>query len=527
VAAGQLLPATDRELLLTELRTELARRRRALGPSQARLAGRMGFDRTTVNKVERGAIEPSREFARQAERALEADGELWRRWTAFDAARRPRPPQGRQPARPVGPPPPSVVGHEQVDADQRRWVQVREGLNEHRLELSRLAARWHWRCQRIEGSDLLSRPEWLPACPVELGAVELVAAADPTPTPLTGVEPEAASARPPRSPQERYQRYSHALRQLDRPALFENRIGFRLLDVAFPAAGRGRLTFGTTTYFDAVDVCEAAAHELADRHLLLGAGGTALARPTTRPLPFRTLIGDPFDLARRPLLPSIDTLTIRRSRHGASFVLHQRDAAQVAVAGGMYHVMPAGVFQPSSVSLAGLASDFDLWRNVQREYSEEFLGRSKRRAHHQDHGIPKGDQVGRRGNAHASLDHDGTAGTPIDYREEPFRSMDAARRSGRVRVWCLGVGLDPLTLWGEILTVAVFDDEVFDELFSGLVVANDEGVVVTMATPGRPAHGVPFVAERVAQLLGSEPVAPAAAACLALAWRERERLLAT
>jgi hypothetical protein len=29
------------------------------------------------------------------------------------------------------------------------------------------------------------------------------------------------------------------------------------------------------------------------------------------------------------------------------------------------------------------------------------------------------------------------------------------------------VGLDPLTLWGEILTVAVFDDEVVDELFSG------------------------------------------------------------
>jgi hypothetical protein len=31
---------------------------------------------------------------------------------------------------------------------------------------------------------------------------------------------------------------------------------------------------------DAVDVCEAAAHELADRHLLLGDGGTALAWPT-------------------------------------------------------------------------------------------------------------------------------------------------------------------------------------------------------------------------------------------------------
>jgi transcriptional regulator with XRE-family HTH domain len=496
--AAQLLPAGDRALLLAELRTELARRRRALGLSQARLASRMGFDRTTVNKVERGAIEPSREFAREAERALEADGELWRRWTAFDAARHPRPSPGRSAGRPAGPPPPSP-GNERVHADQRRWVLVREGLNEHRVELSRIAARWHWRCRRVEGSDLLTRADWLPAGPVELAAVELVAAGDPTPTPVTGVEPGADGARPLRSPQERYQRYSHALRQLDRPALFENRIGFRLLDVAFPAGGGGRLTFGTTTYFDAVDVCEAAAHELADRYLVLGGGGASLARPATRPLPFRTLVGDPFDLARRPLLPSVDTLTIRRSRHAASFVLHQRDAGQVAVAGGMYHVMPAGVFQPSSLSLAGLASDFDLWRNVQREYSEEFLGR---------------------------LDHDGTAGTPIDYRaEEPFRSMDAARRSGRVRVWCLGVGLDPLTLWGEILTVAVFDDEVFDELFSGLVVANDEGVVVTMATPGRPAHGVPFVEERVAQLLGSEPMAPAAAACVALAWRDRETLL--
>jgi transcriptional regulator with XRE-family HTH domain len=499
VAAAQLLPAGDRALLLAELRTELARRRRALGLSQARLAGRMGFDRTTVNKVERGAIAPSREFARQAERALDADGELWRRWTAFDAAGRPRASPGRPGGPPGGPSAPPGPGNERVDADQRRWVLVREGLNQHRIELSRIAARWHWRCRRVEGSDLLTRPGWLPAGPVELAAVELVAAGDPTPTPVTGAAPEAGGALPLRSPQERYRRYSHALRRLDRPALFENRIGFRLLDVEFPPAGGGRLTFGTTTYFDAVDVCEAVAHELADRHLVFGAGGTSLAPPATRPLPLRTLVGDPFDLARRPLLPSVDTLTIRRSRHGASFVLHQRDAGQVAVAGGMYHVMPAGVFQPSSLSLAGLASDFDLWRNVQREYSEEFLGR---------------------------LDHDGTAGTPIDYRaEEPFRSMDAARRSGRVRVWCLGAGLDPLTLWGEILTVAVFDDEVFDELFSNLVVANDEGMVVTLGTPGRPARGVPLVEERVAQLLGSEPMAPAAAACLALAWRHRETLL--
>jgi hypothetical protein len=73
----------------------------------------------------------------------------------------------------------------------------------------------------------------------------------------------------------------------------------------------------------------------------------------------------------------------------------------------------------------------------------------------------------------------------------------------------------------------VFDDEVFDELFGGLVVANDGGVAVTVSAPGRPARGVPFVEGRVAQLLGSAPLAPAAAARLALAWRDRETLLAT
>ena len=40
---------------------------------------------------------------------------------------------------------------------------------------------------------------------------------------------------------------------------------------------------------------------------------------------------------------------------------------------------------------------------------------------------------------------------------------------------------------------------------------------------GRSASPRPV--ERVAQLLGSEPLAPAAAACLALAWRDREALL--
>jgi hypothetical protein len=93
-------------------------------------------------------------------------------------------------------------------------------------------------------------------------------------------------------------------------------------------------------------------------------------------LPFRQLIGDPFDLRRRAVIPAITTLTLRLRRYPAepSFLLHWRDPSKVATAAGVYNVVPAGEFQPPSVALWDRHSDFDLWRNVVREYSEELLG---------------------------------------------------------------------------------------------------------------------------------------------------------
>jgi transcriptional regulator with XRE-family HTH domain len=386
---------------------------------------------------------------------------------------------------------------EQVQGSQREWVFVRDGLNRHRVELTRLAARLYPACPRVERTELLTRTDWLPTVPVELADIELAWLGDQVPVQVTGTERRAQAVRPLRAPGRRYQRYTHALRDLDRPALFENRISFRLLDVAWPRAGVGRLGFGMTTYFDAVDVSEAVAHELASVHLAFTPAGSEVRRGSGRRLPFRKLLGDPFALGRRPVLPSIDTLTVRRSTTSASFVLHRRDADNVAVAGGMYHIMPAGVFQPSCISPRACSLDFNLWRNMMREYSEEFLG---------------------------NLEHDGNASAPIDYEtQEPFRSLNQARREGKLRVYCLGVGLDPLTLWGELLTVAVFDHDAFDEVFRDLVAANNEGTVV--AVGGQGVRGIPFTEERVDQLLDREPFAPAAAACLALAWQHRATIL--
>jgi hypothetical protein len=121
--------------------------------------------------------------------------------------------------------------------------------------------------------------------------------------------------------------------------------------------------------------------------------------------------------------------------------------------------------------------------------------------------------------------------TPFAYRgdnyadDEPFRSLNQARGQGKLRVYCFGLGLDPLTMWGEILTVAVIDDEVFDDVFGGLVQANAEGIVVSTHGRRRTVRGIPFNEERVEQLLVDEPMAPAAAACLALAWQHRSSIL--
>ena len=137
--------------------------------------------------------------------------------------------------------------------------------------------------------------------------------------------------------------------------------------------------------------------------------------------------------------------------------------------------------------------DFDLWRNVMREYSEEYLGNPR---------------------------HDGD-GPPIDYEnEKPFRSLEAARRAGKIRVFCLGVGVDALNYVGDVFTVAVFDADVFDPIFEEMVEQNDEGDFVV-------GHDQEFTFDRqtIERLMSTQPIAPSGAACLQLAWQHRASIL--
>jgi transcriptional regulator with XRE-family HTH domain len=383
----------------------------------------------------------------------------------------------------------------QIRDSQERWRGIRRLLNAHRAVLGDLAAELYPAEQRIPGTTVLTSASWVPDGPVDLGDIELAWRGE-SPTPkLGGKAPQSAGARPLMAcgeHGERYDRYSRALRDLARPRLLDNRVSYRLLDVEW-AGVRGILGFNYTSYFDVLDVGEALGHEFAEAWLTAGR-----KRPSFAELPFRRSIIDPFDLPARPMLPSINTLTIRRdSIEGHRMYLHRRDAKSVAAAGGMYHVVPAGVFQPAALAPAHQTNDFSLWRNIQREFSEEFLG---------------------------NCEHDGNSVDPIAYdTDEPFASFERARLAGDFRVFACAMVLEPLTLWVELLTVAVIAAPVFDALFSKMVAVNEEGAAISTEA-GRPTVGIPFT-EAARERLRTEPLSPISRACIELAWQYRHQLL--
>jgi len=388
-----------------------------------------------------------------------------------------------------------------VQASGDEWRLIRNHLNQHRAELARIAIRLYPPDVCVARAPLLALPDWLLARPVDFADIQLEWADGPQPLAVHGTEPPAQRTCPLRAPGQRYERYTSAVRYLATPTLFENRPSYRLLDISWPAADHPRLRFGFPTYFDKIDISEAAGHEFAAAcpHPAQFASQGPVEE-LWRQLPFRAMFADPFDLRQRAVIPAITTLTLRRRPDGtAAFLLHWRDSSRVATAGGMYDAIPAGEFQPSSVAPWDVANDFDLWRNVVREFSEELLG---------------------------TPEHDGSRSTPIDYDRWPFyQALEQARANRRVRALCLGIGLDALTLAATILTAVVIDDQVLDEVFGDIVQANAEGLTVAAAREQRAAEGVPFTAQTVERLLTREPMAPPGAACLALAWRHRDTLL--
>jgi len=381
-----------------------------------------------------------------------------------------------------------------VRDSQERWLRARRFLNAGRHQLAGSAQDLYPAAYRVAGTPLIARPGWLAETPVPLDLVTLSWQPGAPARGTDGTGPQTAAVRPLREAGSRFGSYATALGALNRPGLFEDRACYRLLEAA-ASSGAASLGFGPGRYFGTISTCEAVAHEYAAATLAQNGSPPAISD-----LPLRSAIGDPTDLARRPVVLAICTLVLRADRAGAAMILHWRDPARVASGGGMYQVAPVGVFQPSHDAEWNQANDFSLWRCIVRELSEELLGAGE------DY-------------------HSGVA--PIDYERWPLHAdLAAARRAGTLRVYWLGLGVDPLTLAADMLSVAVFDADLFDATFAGLVRANDEGRLVTDDGAAGAAVGVPFKAPNIERFAAAEPMQPAGAALLRIAWEHRDVLLA-
>lgn len=389
------------------------------------------------------------------------------------------PPQPHpRPVAPADPTSETTLTRQLTDSEQH-WLRIRNHLRDHRYELAVCAAREYPESATVEGTPLLSTPLWLPHEPIPLDHIKLQYTHDEEFDGITGAEPIAQRLLPTRADGTRYRTYSDAVTTLAAPAIFENRSTYRLLRTDLQS--NPYMIFGSGHYFDGIDVGDAVAHEFT---------AATLGEIATQDL--RTAIGDPCNPAHRLMNTAISTLTLRwdRAAGAVTFPLHRRDGARVGHAGGMYQVLPVGIFQPAGEEPWNTSNDFSLWRCIIRELAEELRGDAE--------------------------DYDTHRG-PIDYDAWRFaHQLTRALETARVRAFCVGIGVDPLTFATDILTVITIDAPLYDKLFGQIAVSNVEGSIL-------PA--VPFTAETVERYASDEPTQAAGAGLLRLAWRHRSVLL--
>jgi hypothetical protein len=363
------------------------------------------------------------------------------------------------------------TGNHDVPSDrtpsEEQWVRVSDYLRGQRYPLALDAAREYPEAARLAGTPLLSAPAWRLPAPIPLASIRLDFRPQTPPPVLPDVATVAPFALPTRADGSRYRRYCDVIEALAPPAVFENRPIYRLVSADL-AGDQPRLAFARGRFFDGINVGGPAAFEYAAA--ALGITGS-----------------------RRSSAMATCALTLRydRAKGTATFPMHYRDPALVGHAGGLYQVIPVGIFQPSGEAAWNEGNDFDLWRGLLREYAEELLGASEEY---------------------------GSEDAPIDYEAWPLaRAMTDGLPAGEIRAYCLGLGTDPLTFAMDLLAVVVIDAPRYDELFGALVADNAEGVVIAPR---------PFDEAAIKELTTDAPLQAAAAALLTLAHQHRDVLLA-
>lgn len=262
------------------------------------------------------------------------------------------------------------------------------------------------------------------------------------------------------------------------------------------------LQFGLGDYYSYINTCEAHAALIADLRLNYGEN------------PSETDINEAFKQAdwtidnalnwnSRNSFLGVNCLMIIKSRHeGDRFFLHRRSSKAVE-AQGVWHVVPAGGHQPLNLSFSS-NSELDIAHTATREMLEEIFGCEE-------------------------LAYHGVKTTNFfDQNLRTFALHSALVRSRAMNIFYLGIGLDPATLKPESLCTIVIDwDKAADIYYNARstplrdeIGPNWEGQVKSF-----PLHKSALL-NLMAGPRPGDAMLPAGSACLILAARHFERLMA-
>lgn len=335
---------------------------------------------------------------------------------------------------------------------------------------ARLLAKRRPQAQSAINSYLFALPGWVHEVPVALEELDVSFSEsqdDPIPAPPTARLPRTLIP---------YNRLSECIEKLARPKDFNDYPHYRLL-VIKPLS----LQFSRTpsSYFQKIDFGQYLEYSWLDQRLplwLRRGGSTRLWSTISQPREYVVLSG-------------VSTLTLLHDGRDLRFLMHQRGKLETAYAMSTFHVIPAGEFQPACEAPASFEKDLDIWKSTMREYAEEIAG---------------------------AEDYDGRSNVPFNYDLQPYAELERERRSGNIRMFYFGTGLDPISLQGEILTVAVIKEETFRRIFPVIRTANREGKINTDGE----RWGHPFTDAECSSYMSSNTLA-SAKLLLTLALRNR------
>ena len=363
-----------------------------------------------------------------------------------------------------------------------------------------------WR--RVSGQPLLTHVKWMPKAPLPLQNVQCVFGRPSRKREDIRREslPKLRKMWPMGDDGRRFDAYSLAIEEFDKPGIFENRLAYRLLSITIQETEAKetvcimKFDKGAAKYFDNFDLGESFGYGVAKWVYAHKKGEHDLSRKDICRLKDSGLVRlrtglDPFDLEGRIVTPGVVTLTIRKGKDCSdfpTFFLLRRDDSKVATAQGQLSAVPAGEFQPSTDATVNINNDLDIWKNIMREYTEEFLGKKEAAR---------------------------IAPYEINYCQDEYKTLNEALADGRVRAFYLGTTIQPMSLRAEILTVCVFDPVFFDSFFAHIKTTGEEGTIIT----GRrgSTEGQRFDKDAVDGIIrqsSQSGVVPSAVACLELAW---------